>query len=146
MIKDKVIMKEMGGMKKMIFGSCLILFLASIAGVGCATVSTRTLAPGELRLLSLRVSDTIRAGDPYLVVITFEADGEPQIKEACFYWSGEGPYCFKVRNVDLEVPKNFKIMLRTNNPGSYRLECYAEYIREGKTQKTNYIGSQIYVR
>lgn len=133
-------------MKKMMILGCLILFLESIILISCATVPTGPPAPGELRLLRMQVPGTIRSGEPYEVLTTFGADGKPQIKKACFRWSGEGPYCFKVENVKFETPGTFTVRLRTNNPGSYRLDGYAEYVRDGKTRMTNEVGSQIYVR
>ena len=133
-------------MKKMMILSCLILSWASITLLSCATVPKGPLAPGELRLLSMEVPKDIRKAVPYEVVITFEANGEPEIKDACFYWSGEGPYCFKLKKVTFGSPGTFKVRLQTNNPGSYTLNCQVQYVREGKIRLTNYVGSQIYVR
>jgi hypothetical protein len=113
----------------------------------CATVPTGPLAPGEVRLLSIDVrrDEPISRYVSYAVNIIFEAKGEPQIKRACFYWSGDGPHCFEVTNVSLGLRGAFQLYLPGLEYGSYRLECYAEYIREGETRKTNVVGTQIAV-
>lgn len=117
--------------------------------VACATVPIGPLAPGELRLLSLRAPDKIQAKTPYDVVVAFEADKAPQISRACFYWSGsiprEGPYCFPARDVEVSLKGTFKVRLRTSNPGNYVLDGYAEYLRDGKTARSNEVGATINV-
>lgn len=116
----------------------------------CATVPTGPLAPGELRLLKIEAPETIKAGVPYEVLITFEADGQPEITRACFFWSGaiprEGPYCFRVHDVKPGSPGTFRVSLRTRNPRIYHLEGYGEYVRGGNTQKSNEVGTVIEVR
>ena len=134
-------------MKKKNLLSCLILFWISITLLSCATVPTGPLTPGELRLLSMNVLELhIDRGIPFKVDISFEADGKPQIKGACFYWSGEGPYCMR-RNIDVQYGTLGHLTLRliTNNPGNYILEGYVEYIRDGKIQITNRVASTISV-
>jgi len=66
----------------------------------CATAPT-PLAPGEVRLLRIDVPNEvgIKKSLPFTVNIVFEADGKPQIKTACFSFSGDGPYCSKVLDV-----------------------------------------------
>ena len=131
--------------------SILIVFL--MGGVvlsvvsSCATVPTGPLAPGEVRLLSINVrgNEPIGRYISYAVDIVFEAKGEPQIKRACFYWSGDGPRCFEVTNVSFESWRDFELYLPGLASGSYRLECYAEYIRDGETRRTNVVGTQISV-
>jgi len=131
--------------------SILIVFWVSgvvLLASSCATVPTGPLAPGELRLLGLEVEGggIVTLGLQYSVRVIFEADGKPEIKRACFSWSGEGPDCFKVKEIDYDLPATLSVRLQTRNPGSFRLECYVEYIRDGRTQRTNVVGSQITVR
>ena len=113
----------------------------------CATVPTGPLAAGEVRLLSINVprNEPIGRYISYAVDIIFEAKGEPQIKRACFYWSGDGPQCFEVTNVNFESRRDFELYLPGLASGSYRLECYAEYIRDGETRRTNVVSTQISV-
>ena len=126
-----------------IFTGVVVLLLVS----SCATVPTEPLAPGELRLLSMRVPEggNVRINLPFEVNILFEATEAPEIKRACFYWSGDGPYCAPVSGVTFGSPGSFKVELRTFNPGSFALECFAEYVQEGRTKRTNRIVSQIFV-
>ena len=61
----------------------------------CATVPTEPLASGELRLLSMQVpmKEDIKVNFPFVVNISFQADGEPKIRTARFSFSGDGPSC-----------------------------------------------------
>jgi hypothetical protein len=109
----------------------------------CATVPTKPLAPGELRLLSMLLpeKENIRVNLPFVVNISFEADGKPEIRTACFYFSGDGPYCFKVTDVNYGSPGTIKVQIHTKNAGSRLLECYVLYIRDGKIQPTNVVST-----
>jgi hypothetical protein len=123
----------------------VLMIGAILLGVfSCATAPTKPLAPGELRLLgaSIAGSGVVYQGTSYEVRITFEADGEPTIRRACFYWSGEGPRCYAVKPRDLEFgsPRSFRVTLRADlKTGANLLECYAEYLREGRILRTNSI-------
>jgi len=127
----------------------LILIAALMSGAvllgisSCATVPTKPLAPGELRLLSMHVpeEEKIKVNIPFVVHINFEADGEPEIRAACFYFSGDGPHCFKVTDVNYGSPGTIKIQIHTKDLGSSHLKCYVGYIRDGKIQPTNVIST-----
>jgi hypothetical protein len=118
----------------------IILWICS-----CATVPTGPLAPGEVRLLRIDVPHhgTTTRSLPFLVNIIFEADGKPEIKTACFYWSGDGPYCFKVLDVNYGSPGTISVEPRAKPSGMYVLETYVLYMRGGKTQPTKIISSPI---
>jgi hypothetical protein len=113
----------------------------------CATAPTRPLAPGEVRLLSVDVpgSGSIKQFISFVANISFEANGKPEIKRACFNGVGEKPYCFDAMHVTFGWPSSFQVQLPGISNGSYSVECYAEYIRDGQTQKTNAIAAQIFV-
>jgi hypothetical protein len=113
----------------------------------CATVPTEPLASGELRLLSMHVPqrEDIRLNFPFVVNINFEADGKPEIRTACFYFSGDGPYCFKVTDVNYGSPRTIKVQVKAKSSGSYALESYVFYVRDGKVQPTNVVNCQIRV-
>jgi hypothetical protein len=113
----------------------------------CATVPTGPLASGEVRLLSMDVpeKERIRAKSRYDVIINFQADGKPEIETACFSWSGDEPRCYKPKEVKFGSPGTIKVQLYTFNPAEYILKGYVVYIREGKTQKSNVVGSAISV-
>lgn len=131
--------------------SILIAFL--MAGVvlsvisSCAAVPTRPLAPGEVKLLSIDVrgGGSVKEYMPFVANISFEANGKPEIKRACFTGVGEKPYCFDAMYVTFGRPSSFQVQLPGISNGSYSVECYAEYIRDGQTQKTNAIAAQIFV-
>jgi hypothetical protein len=121
----------------------VLMMGAVLLGIfSCATVP-KPLAPGELRLLGMLVpeKEKIKVNIPFVVNINFEADGEPEIRAACFYFSGDGPHCFKVMGVKYGSPGTIQVQIRTKNPGSRRLEGYVLYIRDGKIQSTNVISN-----
>jgi len=123
--------------------SGMILLISS-----CATVPTGALAPGEVRLLRIDFPHEmdIQRGIPFAVNITFEAEGRPEIRTACFYWSGDGPNCFKVREISYGSPGTISVEPRAMSSGSYVMETYVLYIRDGKTQPTKIIRSPISIR
>ena len=124
----------------------VLMMGAVLLGISsCATVSNKPLAPGELRLLSMHVpeKEKIKVNIPFVVNINFEADGEPEIRAACFYFSGDGPHCFKVTDVNYGSLGTIKIQIHTKDLSSRRLECYAVYIRDGKIQPTNVISTYL---
>jgi hypothetical protein len=126
------------------FISIAVLMMGAVllGNSSCATVP-KPLAPGELRLLSLLVpeKENIRVHLPFVVNISFEADGKPEIRTACFYFSGDGPHYFKVVDVNYGSPGTIKVQIHTKNAGSRLLECYVLYIRDGKIQPTNVIST-----
>jgi hypothetical protein len=80
-----------------IFIALLKLGTAILLASSCATVPIEPLASGGQRLLSIHVpmKEDIKVNFPFVVNINFEAEGEPQVKTACFSFSGDGPYCSK---------------------------------------------------
>ena len=130
-----------------------ILIIILLGGIvllrasSCATVPSGPLAPGEVRLLSIGVPGAgIEANTSFAVNIFFEPVGNPQVKRACFSESGEEPYCFDVSDVScltLGTKRAFQVYLPGVSVGSHRVECYAEYIRDGETRKTNVVFTQI---
>jgi hypothetical protein len=122
----------------------VLMIGAVLLGISsCATVPTKPLAPGELRLLNMLVpeKENIRVNLPFVVNISFEADGEPEIRTACFYFAGDGPYCFKVTDVNYGSPGTIKVKIHTKNPSPHLLESYVIYIRDGKIQSTNVVST-----
>ena len=114
--------------------------------LSCATVPKESLVQGKVRLLSIDVPGSgIKGSSTFAVNIFFEAFGEPEIRKACFYGLGEGPYCLEVTYANFGTKRFLQVQLPGIRPGSYRAECYAEYIRDGEVRKTNVITTQILV-
>jgi hypothetical protein len=113
----------------------------------CATIPKQPLVPGEVRLSSINALGAgLEAHSSFMVNIFFETAGNPEIKRACFYDSGEGPYCFDVSAgsyATLGTKKAFQVFLPGLSLGSHRVECYAEYLRDGEIRKTNVVFTQI---
>ena len=113
-------------------------------GSSCATVPKEPLAPGEIRLLSMEVLGSgIKEGAAIPVNVFFEGEGRVEIKKACFYESKERQYCSDVSYITWGTKKAFQVYLPSTKAGSYRVECYAEYIRDEEIRKTNVIVTQI---
>jgi hypothetical protein len=118
-----------------------------LLNVSWATVPTEPLASGELRLLSIHVSmkEDIKVNFPFVVNINFKAEGKPEIRTACFSFSGDGPYCSKVVDVNYGSPGTIKVQVRAKNTGLIALESYVYYIRDRKVQPTNIVNCNIRV-
>jgi len=131
-------------------GSLLVTILScgiilSVA-LSCVTVPKESLPSGEVRLLSIDIpGGGIKGNSSFMVNIFFDAAGKPEIKRACFYGLGEGPYCFDVAHATFGTKRFLQVQLPGIRTGSYRVECYAEYIRDGEARKTNVIATQILV-
>ncbi len=121
------------------------LLLGGLAAIGFAACQTMPIGD-DVRLTRLVVSDDLNDGVPYTVTMPYQTKGgNPYIaRKACFTWSGEGPYCFSIR--DDPNAKEFTTRLRTGNPGSYDLRGYVEYSVYGETKRSNTVGKLIIVR
>jgi hypothetical protein len=94
----------------------------------------------ELRLLSMDVpqSGNLSANVEYWTTINFEADPKPEIRRACFNFSGDGQSCVDVRAKDVAYGSQAYFRVPIHVPvGTKRIDCYAEYIRHRETQRTN---------
>jgi hypothetical protein len=109
-------------------------------------VPKEPLAPGEVRLLSIDAlgGGNIKAYLSFPVNIFFEAASNPEIRRACFYESGQEPSCFDISYLTLGAKRAFQVYLPGLKAGSHRMECYAEYLRDGKMQQTNGVSFYIY--
>ena len=117
---------------RILMGVAILLSISSCTMVG----------KGELRLIDMEVpeSQRLRSNVQFWVRINFEAGGNPEIRRACFFWSGDGPYCVNVKNVEYGSIAYFQVPLYARL-GSDSLQCYVEYIRDGKMQRSNAVAS-----
>ena len=125
-----------------LMGGAVLLLVAS-----CATVQTEPLASGELRLIGMEITqkDEIRERLPFVVTIRFTADHSPEILKTCFLWSGKGLTCSNIKDVNYGNPGKVKTEILAKASGRYLLETYLVYMRDGKTQMTNVVGTNIRV-
>ncbi|HVP78453.1 MAG TPA: hypothetical protein VMV04_11210 [Thermodesulfobacteriota bacterium] len=123
----------------------LALVLMSVL-ILLASSSCIPLRKGELRLLDMQIYDParIRTNGQFWIRVHFEADGQPEIRKACFYWFGDGPYCVNVRYVEYGSFAYFDVPL-TARYGSSVLQCYVEYLRDEKTVQSNALAHSVNV-
>jgi hypothetical protein len=130
--------------------SVLIAVLISLSVLSVisswATVSTGWEIPlggetpsigDQLKLLSIDIPLT---GNPsadvkYWATIKFDSGFKPEIRRACFNFSGDRQSCVDVDAKDVTYGY-FRVPIHVP-VGSKRIDCYAEYIRDGKISRTN---------
>jgi len=131
--------------KRVLIG--VFVSVALLVGISsCATVPAGPLGEDEMRLLRMSVPENgnMRLKLTYSVEITFEANGQPEISRMVCYCGGEGPYFYRIRDVRYGSPGSFTVDFSMPEIGSQRLECYADYIRGGKKQRTNPVFAHAY--
>src|SRR4030042_4359954 len=121
---------------KRIFGLILMSIVLPLAISSCTMVKK-----GELRLLNnmeILDSERLRTNLQFWVRVYFEADGQPEIRRACFYWTGEGPHCVPVpvKNILYGSVAYFEVPLSARF-GTNTLQCYVEYLRDEKIERIN---------
>ena len=95
---------------------------------------------GELKLLSMDIPQSwnLSTNIEYWATINFEADRNPKIRRACFNFSGGSQSCVDVQAKDVTYASHPYFRVPIHVPvGTKRIDCYAEYIRDGKTPRTN---------
>lgn len=125
----------------------LLVGAGALSFFSCATASREPVPSGEVKLLKMNVpeADSIRTNSPFTTYIQFESEGKPEIKDVCFTWSGEGPYCFKVAELYPGTPQTLKVEPRVANPGSFAADCFVLYAKGGIIRKTNTISTRLRV-
>jgi len=97
---------------------------------------------GKLKLISMDIplSWDLSTNTEYWATVKFDADRDQKIQRACFIFSGGSRSCVDVQGKDVTYGSqpNFRVSIRIP-AGSKKIECYAEYIQNGETQRTNTI-------
>jgi len=130
---------------KRVLTSILTSAAVLLAISSCATVPQGPLEPGEMRLLSLDVPDkgNLKMSIQYLLTIKFKADGHPEVRRVCFTWSGDGPHCTRPKSVQFGSDAYLEVLFSPPED-RHLLECYVEYVRDGKVRRTNTVSSFIF--
>ena len=128
---------EEGGLVMKLRLVVVLMGVAALSVISSCATAPKPLVAGELRLLSVQVPKDIKGGSRFPVTINFEANGEPEIRAACLTFSGDGPHCYKVKDVIYGQLATITVETQTNNRGTIQLECYVTYIRDGNIQATN---------
>ncbi len=136
-------------LKAVLMNIAVLLFISSWAAITEGDESYfnyefRKEHPGEreLKLLSMDIPQSwnLSTDTEYWATIKFESDRNPNIRRACFRFSGGSQSCVDVQAKDVAYPSgsSFRVLIRIP-AGTKRIDCYAEYIHDGKTQRTNII-------
>ena len=127
-------------LKYLFLGGVVMLFLSS-----CATAPTEPLAVGEVKLLKVRFPEfgAIKKNLQYGVNFSFESTGEIEVKRACFYWSGDGPHCFPIKDVYYGSPGTISAVVYTPGSGLYSVDGYVLYVKDGKTIRSNHVSTSV---
>ena len=105
------------------------------------SIGTKVSSRGsELKLLNMDIPQTgdLSASVEYWTTIHFETDTKPEIRRACFNFSGGGQSCVDVqgKNVIYGSHPYFRVSIHVP-ADSKKIDCYAEYTRDGETRRTN---------
>jgi len=106
------------------------------------------LSRGGLRLLSVNIPQSwdFSADVEYWTTINFEADPKPEISRACFNFSGGGQSCVDVKAKDVTYGSHPFFRVPIHVPvGTKRIDCYAEYIQDRETKRTNTVTYHVIV-
>ncbi len=130
----------------------LFLVISSFATVtqgqeGSSLFRSKEPAGGStVKLLSVDVpqSGNLSPDIGYWTTVHFESNLKPEIRKACFSFSGGGKTCVDVQAKDIIYGDRpyFRVLLRVPG-GSKRIDCYAEYVRDGRTRRTNTVTYRI---
>jgi hypothetical protein len=102
----------------------------------------------EIKLLSVDVpqSGNLSPDIAYWTTIHFESEVLPEIRRACFSFSGGGQTCVDIQAKDVIYGSHPYFRVPIHVPaGSKRIDCYAEYIRDGKTRRSNTVTYRVIV-
>jgi hypothetical protein len=101
-----------------------------------------------VRLLSMDVPQSwnLSANVEYWTTIKFEADFKAEIRRACFDFSGDGQSCVDVQAKDVTYGSHPYFRVPIHVPvGTKRIDCYAEYIQDRETNRTNTVTYHVIV-
>ena len=140
--------KEMVTMKRI--SEVMLAVLIAVASGSCATAPNQPVAAGEMRLLSIEAPSEVMGNIMHTFDVLFEADGDPRVTRVCLYWTSDGPYCLKPKEIHYGSPGTISFEVRPKPAGVYgytnfNLECYVEYIRDGKPTRTNSVSTTLAV-
>jgi hypothetical protein len=134
-------------LKAVLMNIALLLVISSWAtitegqGIDFSSIFRKETSSGaELKLLSMDIPQSwkLSTNIKYWATVNFKADVKPEIRRACFNFSGGSQSCVDVQAKDVTYAWNSYFRVPIHIPvGTNRIDCYAEYIRDGKTQRTN---------
>ena len=123
-----------------------VLMCLAVFTVICSCATTKPLGEGELRLLKMQVAENaLKLSGAYKFTINFESDGSAEIVRAVCSCPDSGPRVVRPEDVRYGSKSgNFSLWLSACTYGSQRLECYVDYVSEGKRRRSNTVYTIIF--
>ncbi len=137
-----------GASALLVISSCATVTEKPEGGASFSLGKKDRSAESEFRLLSIDIPLTgnLSADAEHWATINFEADPKPKIQRVCFTFSGGEKSCVDVQAKDVSYGAQPYLRVPIHVPeGSKKIDCYAEYIRDGKTHRTNSVTYRVIV-
>jgi hypothetical protein len=112
--------------------------------VFAATVATAT--PGntaDVVIERVNTNTVMHVGQRYWVDISVKTTTDVVITEACFIWSGAGPFCFPV--VHIQKNKKIRVSIIARQPRKYDVQVFVKYNSGGKVYDSNRVNLNVHV-
>ena len=146
MRKKKLAVREDVLVMKLLLKAVLMNIVVLLVISSRATVSSGWELPigggtrpigDQLRLVSMDIPQTWTPSSDvkYWATVKFDTGFKPEIHRACFTFSGGEKSCVDVEAKDV-TSGHFRVPIHIPE-GSKRIDCYAEYIQDKKTRRTN---------
>jgi len=128
----------MKSMFSVLMGVAVLLVISS-----CST--TEPLGEGELRLLKMQIPENgnLKLSHAYKFRFKFESNGRPEIIRAVCTCAGH-LQIYKPDDVTYGSQGDFALWLYAYEYDSQRLECYVDYVSEGKRRRSNSVSGLVY--
>ncbi|MEX3010176.1 hypothetical protein [Hoeflea sp. TYP-13] len=105
---------------------------------------TASATASEVVIERVHTDTVMHVGQRYWVDITVKTTTEVEITEACFIWSGAGPYCFPV--ILVEKNKQIRVSVVARKPRKYNIDVYVKYNSGGKVYESNRVSLNVDVK
>ena len=98
-------------------------------------------AASEVVIERVHTNTVMHVGQRYWVDISVKTTTEVEITEACFIWSGAGPFCFPV--IWVEKNKQIRVAVVARSPRKYNVEVFVKYNSGGKVHESNRVSLNV---
>ena len=111
---------------------CLVILVTSFALLSSALAPA---AAADVVIERVNTNTVMHVGQRYWVDISVRTTTDVEITEACFIWSGAGPFCFPV--VRIQKSKKIRVSIIARQPRVYDVQVFVKYNKGGKVYSSN---------